>query len=288
MHRIAIILLLLGVGCAAPAFVARDGRATPRGDFEVGLGSGYQLGTSAASAVKEARDLAKKLDQARVACPDPAQQCWTLADTRNVARGAYRFALNSPLSSHTALWGRYGFGSGLDVGLRWGPSNWGADLGWQLFGPADPAAEGWAGLLSAGYGSRDMGALGTVIEDYLHGSTSLRDLSIAFVAGRQFGRVAHFYAGARYVRTWWKLVVLPDLPIVYDAADYQRSLLGTDAKGGLDHLGAVLGGKVGWKSVFIGLELDLTYTRGKTRVLFEELELSGLGVMPAVYLTGRF
>lgn len=288
MLRPLATLLLLATGCAAPAFVARDGRVTPRGDFEVGLGSGYQLGTSAASAVREARDLAKQLDQKRVACPDPTLQCWNVSDVRNVARGAYRFAVASPLSSHTALWGRYGFARGLDAGLRWGPSYWGGELGWQLFGSIDPATEGWAGALTAGFGSRSMGALGSVIEDYLQGSTSLRDASLAFVAGRQIGQVAHLYLGARYIHSWWKLLVLPDLPVIYDASDTQRSLLGTDARGRLHHLGGVVGGKVGWKRVYVGLELDLTYTKGRSTVLFEELDLSGLGVMPAVYLTGRF
>lgn len=289
MRPLAPLLALLAAACAAPAFVAREGRVTPRGDVEVGLGAGYQLSTSAASAVKDARDLARQLDGKRVSCPDlSGAECWSLADVRQVARGAYRFGLSAPLSSHAALWGRYGFAPGLDLGLRWGPSHWGGELGWQLFGPGDPAVEGWAGSLVAAFGSRSLGALGTVIEDYLHGSTSLRDASLTFVAGRQLGQVGHLYLGARYVHSWWKLLVLPDLPVIYDAADVQRSLLGTDSKGRLHHLGAVLGARLGWKSVFAGFELDLTYTKGRSQVLFEELDLSGLGVMPSVHLSGRF
>lgn len=290
MHRpLPIALLLLATGCAAPAFVGQVGRVAPRRDLRLGLGSGYQVGSSAAAVVEDGRKLARQLDSKRVACPDLAtEQCWTLEDLRPVARSGLRFALAAPLSSHTALWGRYGFAEGLDLGLRWGPSVKGADLGWQLFGPGDPAVAGWAGSLFAGFGSRDLGALGSVIEDYLHGSASLHDYSLTFVAGRQFREVAHLYLGGRYIYSRWKLQVLPDLPVVYDAASTQRALLGTDAKGSLHHVGAVLGGAVGYRSVFLGAELDLLQTLGRTTLLFQEVSLSGFGVMPAVYLYGQF
>lgn len=287
--RLLACLALLAAGCAAPAFVGQTGRVTPRKDVRVGLGVGYQLNTSAAAVVRDGRDLARQLDSKRVACPDVASQdCWTLDDLRPVARAGMRFALVAPFSVNTAVSARYGVADGLDLGLRWGPDNMGLDAGLQVFGPRDPSVEGWAGSLFAGWGKRDLGTLGSVIEDVLQGDASLDDYSLTFVAGRQFREVGHLYLGGRYIYTHWKLQVLPDLPIIYDAATSQRRLLGTDASGHLQHVGAVVGGAIGYKQVFLGAELNLVQTFGRAEVLFEEVSLSGFGVMPTVYLTGRF
>ncbi|MBK9518375.1 MAG: hypothetical protein IPO09_13705 [Anaeromyxobacter sp.] len=283
------LLVLLATGCAAPGFVGQVGRVTPVKDVRLGLGAGYQVNTSAAAVVLDGRDLARQLSGKSVACPDlAAQDCWTLADVRPVVRAGMRFALAAPLSANTSLSGRYGYADGLDVGLRFGPDNKGLDLGWQAFGPRDAAVEGWAGSLFAGWTKRDMGTLGAIIEDVLQGSASLDDYSLTFVAGRQFRQVAHVYLGGRYIYSRWKVQVLPDLPIVYDGAASQRALLGTDPSGSLHHVGAVLGAAVGWRSVFLGAELNLLQTFGRAEVLFEEVSLSGFGVMPAVYLYGQF
>lgn len=289
MIRTTALLLLLGVGCAAPSFVGQTGRVTPRHAVRMGLGAGVQVNTSAAQVVQDGRDLAEALRSKRVACPDLAgQDCWTLDDVRPVARAGLRFALVTPYAVSAAVSGRYGVADGLDVGLRWGPDNMGADAGWQAFGPRDPAVEGWAGSLFAGAGKRELGTLGSVIKDVLHGDASLTDYSLAFVAGRQFGQVGHLYLGGRYVYTHWKLLVLPDLPIIYDAAASQRTLLGTDASGHLQHVGLVLGGAVGYRSIFLGAELNVVQTFGRAEVLFEDVSFTGLGVMPTVYLYGQF
>ena len=68
----------------------------------------------------------------------------------------------------------------------------------------------------------------------------------------------------------------------------QRGFLGTADSGRIHHLGAMVGGAVGWKSIFLGAELDLTQSFGRTTVLFERVDLSGFSVMPALYLYGQF
>ncbi len=287
MRKLAC-LALLAAGCAAPAFVGQTGRVTPRKDVRVGLGIGYQLNTSAAAVVEDGRDLARQLESKKTTCPGGGGDCWTLADVQPVARAGMRFALVAPLSVNASVSARYGVADGLDLGLRWGPDNMGIDAGLQLFGPRDPSVEGWAGSLFAGWGKRDLGTLGSVIEGVLKGEASLDDYSLTVVAGRQFREVGHLYVGGRYIYTRWKLLVLPALPIIYDAATTQQRLLGTDASGHLQHVGAVVGGAIGYRRVFLGAELNLVQTFGRAEVLFEEVSLSGFGVMPTVYLTGRF
>lgn len=283
-------LLATASGCTAPAYVGQTGRVTPKGSFRASFGSGYQVNTTAADLVRDGRDLARQLDSKRVACPDTtlAPECWNVADVRPVVNAAYRFATVAPLSSNTQFGVRYGLASGVDVGLRYGPGNKGADLGLQLFGPREASQAGWAGSLFAGYGKRDLGTLGDVIESVFQGEASLTDYQVAVVAGRQYGEAAHLYLGGRWLVTRWKVQVLPDIPIIFDGGEVQRELLGTDPSGTIHQLGAVLGGAVGYRHLWLGAELNLLQSFGHARILGEEQTLSGLGVMPAVYLYGQY
>ena len=287
MRLLALAALTSLAGCAAPAFLGHTGRATPKGDFRVGLGTSYQVNTQAADIVKDGRDAAKTLRERTTACPDGAGECWTLADVEPVVDAAFRFAVVAPLSTSTSISGRYGLGRGFDVGARWGTGGYGADVGWQAFGPAD-ASPGLAGTFVAGWGKRSMGTLGDTIESVFKGEASLSDYGAAFVLGRQWGDWGHTFAAARYTLTSWKLTVIPDLPIIYDAEEVQQRLLGTDGSGTVHTTGAAFGGAVGWKKVFLGLELNALFTSGTARVLGDEKDLGSFGLMPALYLYGQF
>jgi hypothetical protein len=289
--RLALLtsILVAASGCAAPAFVGHTGRATPKGSFRVEVGSGYQLSTQAAQVVRDGRDAAETLRARTMECPDGSPGgCWSVADVEPVVDAAFRLAVLAPISSHTEISGRYGVLEHLDVGAHYGPDSWALDLGYQVFGPTEPAAEGWAGTVLAGYGKRSLGTFGDVIESVFHGEASLQDFQATFVAGRQWREIAHFYTGGRYTLTRWKLQVLPDLPIVFDGGEQQKALLGTDASGSVHQVSAVFGGALGYKHVFVGAELNLVETFGSAEVLFERRDLSGFGVMPAVYLYGQY
>jgi hypothetical protein len=281
-------ILVAASACAAPAFVGHTGRGTPKGAFRVEVGSGYQLSTQAAQVVRDGRDLAENLRSRSFACPDGAGQCWSQADVEPVVDAAFRFAVLAPIASHSEISGRYGVAEHLDVGAHYGPDSWALDVGYQLFGPSDPAADGWAGTVLAGYGKRELGTLGDVIEGVFHGEAGLSDFQATFVTGRQWREIAHLYTGARYMLTHWKLQVLPDIPIVFDGGEQQKALLGTDASGNVHQMSAVFGGALGYKHVFVGAELNLVETFGSAEVLFKKRDLSGFGVMPAVYLYGQY
>ncbi|WP_242344004.1 hypothetical protein [Anaeromyxobacter terrae] len=288
MRLLAIVTLLAASACAAPSFVGNTGRVAPKGAFRAELGSGYQVNTQAAAIVRDGRELAENLRSKATACPDGSGSCWTAADVEPVVDAAFRFALVAPLSSHTEVSARYGFAPGFDGGVHWGPDSKGLDLGWQAFGPRDPTTEGWAGTMLVGWGTRDLGTFGDVIENVLHGEAGLTDYQLAFVAGRQWREIAHTYVGARYTLTRWKVQVIPDLPIVYDGGAAQAKLLGTDSSGFVQTTGGVLGAALGYRHVFVGAELNLLYTAGKADVLFKERDLDAFGVMPAVYLYGQY
>jgi hypothetical protein len=114
------------------------------------------------------------------------------------------------------------------------------------------------------------------------------DLDAVFVAGRQYGQVAHLYVGGRYMLSRWSLQVTPDLPIAYEGLPADGALLGTDERGVVHQAGAITGGAVGWKGVFLGAELSTVYYRGDARVFFRERRLEGVALMPSVYVYGTY
>jgi hypothetical protein len=287
MRLVALTAVLATAACAAPGFVGHTGRVTPKGEFRVTLGSGYQVNTSAADVVKDGRDVARTLRSRATTCPGGTGSCWTVEDVKPVVDAAFRFALVAPFSTHTEISGRYGFAPGVDGGIHWGPDSRALDLGWQVFGPRDGSA-GWAGTALVSYGTRSLGTLGDVIEDVFRGEASLTDYQVTFVAGRQWRELAHAYVGARYLMTRWDIEIAPALPIDYGAGRVEAAVLGTDPAGEVHQVGAVVGGALGWRRVFVGAELNLLQTFGSARVLFEERSLSGFGVMPAVYVYGQY
>lgn len=288
MRILAILVLALASGCTAPSFLAHQGRVTPKGDVRVSLGSGYHVNTQAADVVRDGRDLARTLRAKARGCPAGEGSCWTQEDVDPVVDAALRFALVAPLATRSDVAVRYGVASGVDVGVSVGAGAKGLDVGWQAFGPRSASEPGWAGSLVAGVGTRSLGAFGDVIEGVLHGDAGLTDGQLAFVTGRQWGEFAHTYVGARYTLTRWKLQVIPDLPIIYDGSEVQQRLLGSDASGFLHTYGSVFGAAVGYRHVFIGGELNVLATSGHARVLFRERDLSGVGLMPALYAYAQF
>jgi hypothetical protein len=280
-----LALLSAAAGCSAPAFLGQTGRVTPRHSVRAAAGTGYQLATGAAGVVSDVEKLAGAV-QRHPCSDDPSRSCYRAEDLRPVLR-LFRHALVSPFGSHSELSARYGFARRFDAGVHLGTGGGKrADLAWQVSGPTDPGVDGPAAMVLVGYGKRSLSGIGTIV-DFLPGEANLTDVEVAFVAGRQWQKFAQLYGGLRYLRSDWTLDVVPELPIDYGAGEVQQRLVGTNG-GRIHHTGGVVGGALGYRQVYLGLELDLTWYRGTARVLFEDLDFSGLAVMPAVYLYGWY
>jgi hypothetical protein len=173
------------------------------------------------------------------------------------------------------------------VGGHLGSGTWRLDAAYQLYGPTDPRAEGWAGSVIAAYNKGDTGLLGSLL-DKVKGNVARKDYDVLFVTGNQIGDWARFYTGARYMYSSWTLEVLPDLPIDYGAEGIQQKLLGTDTSGGIHHFGGVVGGALGYKHAFVGAELNVVRYQGSAQIFFKERDLTGVAFMPAVFLYGQY
>jgi hypothetical protein len=285
---LAVAALAALSGCAAPYFAGQTGRVTPRKDVRAALATGYNFASSAADVVRDAKDLVGGVQ--RVPCPtedEPDRRCFRREDLEPIVDAAYRFALVSPFSSHSELSARYGLLDRVDAGLHLSPGGWRLDVGLQAFGATDPGVPGWAGSLFVGAARRSTGVVGDVLS-LLRGEAKVTDLDALFVSGRQFGEVGHLYVGGRYMLSRWSLDLIPTLPIDYGGVPADAELLGTDQRGVVHQIGAITGGAVGWKRVFVGAELATTYYRGDARVLSRDRRLEGVALMPSVYVYGTY
>jgi hypothetical protein len=82
--------------------------------------------------------------------------------------------------------------------------------------------------------------------------------------------------------------VLPNLPILYDSGERVEALLDTDTRGVVHTPGAVFGGALGYRWVFVGAELNVLVASGSARVLGRERDLSSVALMPAAYVFAQF
>jgi hypothetical protein len=280
--RLAFAALpLLLSSCAAPYFVGQSGRTTPRGDFRVQAGAGVGVSTSALELIEDAQRLADNLQDRT--CPDGTGTCWDSADLEPLADAVWQLALASPVQQHWELSARYGLPGGFDLGGHLGSGSWRLDGGWQLFGPRDASQPGWAGSVFLGWNHHKSNFASSLVEKF-KGETGRNDFDLVGVTGRQYGRWAHLWLGGRYMLSSWKFEAIPSVPIIYDNAEVQQRLLGTDTKGTVHQAGGFLGGALGWHDVFAGLELNVVHYRGSARVLFQDRELSGVAVFPAFFV----
>jgi hypothetical protein len=287
-RSLALAALLAVSGCAAPYFAGQTGRVTPKRDFRAALGTGYNVATSAADVVRRAEDLADGVQ--RVSCPtaeEPERRCFRQEDLDPIVDAAFRFALVSPFAAHSEVSIRFGVLDHVDAGFHLSPDATRLDVGIQAFGPIDPATPGWAGSFFVGASRRSSGTIGDVLE-LLQGEANVTDFDALFVAGRQFRELAHLYAGARYMASRWSLEIVPSLPIAYEGQPTEDELLGTAESGLVHQVGALTGGAVGWKRVFVGAELSTVYYRGDARVFFHDRRLEGIALMPCVYVYGTY
>ena len=131
---------------------------------------------------------------------------------------------------------------------------------------------------------RAQGRCQVTMRDGAMANASLTDYTLTYVTGWEYREIAHVYLGGRFIASRWKAQIVPDIPIVYDGGEIQAKFLGTDASGGLKHWGGFGGVALGYKRVWIGAELSLLWTSGSARIMFEDRSVSGLGVMPSVFL----
>lgn len=275
-----IFLVPLLGACIAPMSTFHTGSTVPDNRFELNGGIGLNVDSSFIGGTVDAGRIVA--DKASEAIEEGEVPSTTLTDQEqaDLARAALAYALTSPMPVEE-IGLRYGLSRRTEIGGTWTSSGFSLHGKYQILGPRlhadDPMDlsvalqyqhQAWSlpipGWLSAVLDIEDM---------------SRNDLVVPVIAGHTWGDVGFLYGGPKAFLSF----------IRADLLEKVTDLAGTssDASGLLWGGGGVIGGGVGYRYVFLLLEVNVVGYSFRPELLGEEISFTGVDVYPAIGLRGK-
>ncbi len=280
----ALLPLPLLVGCATSLSHMTTPQALEPGDWEVaGAWTGHANSVAATKSIQSGVDLWDHY----VGEEDPGAM--SEDDLRTLLDTGLAWALFHPGTGYEIM-GRVGLtdklAEGLDVGLRTNFSEIKGDLKLQLW----ESDEGrFAAAVHGGYGYH-FSVAGGFVEWLSLTSFGRHDLDLAATWGWREGRVVRMYAGPRVMRSWIRTepkldgLIEENLPGRLDGYD-PSDLLGDEV---IAYYGGTNGVMLGYRWVFLVLELDVFWMSFHPTILDEQRNLSGLVLAPNLGLSATW
>ena len=278
----ALLLLICGVGCATSVTTLQSARTIDPGDMQITTSASVPV---ASSVVRGAFDTAKsvvdRFDDISSANTPPTED-----ELRNAVEAATAYVLFTP-SVYPELMARRGIIDRFDAGLRLSNSL----AKFEMKGQFLKEDSGAAGSAFIGYGYH-FGVGPSIAEklfdifEYLDMVDYARhDLDVGVLFGFEKGEWLSFYAGPRFLTSFTKVKLnlkgfeQNDVIDVPEAINIDTPII---------HVGAVVGIMLGYKYVFVNLEMTMLYVIFKPEVLGETLDLGGMMFAPTIGLTAKF
>jgi hypothetical protein len=270
-------------GCATSATTLQSARTLEQGEVQITVAGSVPVSTLAArKTIESAKSVVNRLKDAKDAAEPPTEEEIRLAVETSTA-----YVLFTPSVYPEALV-RVGIVERFDAGLKLSYSLVKVEAKGQFL----ELDNGLAGSAFIGYGYH-FGVGPSIaskiydIFDYLGMvDYSRHDLDLGVLFGFERGEWLSFYGGPRYLLSFtnvsFKLKGFESIEL----GDLEDDAFEVDTP--IHHVGAVVGVMLGYKYVFVNLELTLLYAIFKPSVLDETIDLSGMLITPAFGLTARF
>lgn len=291
--------LLTFAGCAAPLTYGTPAEIVERNKVQVGLTGGV----SASSETLEVADIAvnKANTFANRTCNTTAN-CVVAEEFRDPVRGLYGAGLTGLVQPITELTVLYGVASGFAMGGRLGNGPR-AEAHWQFLdgiGPDDPEGPGtrtgWFGTASLAYSTQTAKAPSVIkkVQEFLSLANAERksgDISVAF--GKRISDFGWYTFGARYLGSHYTVELTPKIKYLSEENSQKILPIGqllpdTDEQGFSHDVGAFASLFVGYKYVWIGVELQAAWFYANARILARDQVFSGLVLLPNLTVMTRF
>ncbi len=279
----AVCCVLMGswlVGCASSTTSLQNARALDPGEVQVTMAMSLPIPTAAiGAAYDEAKSVGKELGSAAASGEDIS-----LEQQRQITTGGLLFALFQP-GFIGEINGRVGIRENLDLGLRYSSQQVKGDVKYQLL---EQEELGFDGAISLGYGHHlDIGpsiaaSTFSFLEYISLGDYSRTDLDLTAIASKDWGESLSVYGSLRYIVSFIELD--STLEKVESVSGVQKS----DLSNRMHQYGATVGTMVGYKYLFLHLELTILNTHYMPTILGEQRDLGGLVIGPTLGLTGRY
>jgi hypothetical protein len=176
---------------------------------------------------------------------------------------------------------RVGVIKNLDLGLRWSSLAVHGDAKYRFLTTRDPSAEeaekdpnvdrGFQGAVSLGISKSLFSGIVFDALDYLQiGDYSRWNIEVPVIFGARLGSFGHYWFGPKYVFSTYSLdASLKNVGVV------------PESSGTIHHLAAFGGIGVGYKVIFVFLELTIAEMFAKPEILGQPTDLGGVVIVPA-------
>lgn len=282
MPRLLLFAALAGVGCATSLSATHTASTVPKGQVEASIHTGILVPAGVlATALSEGKEAVKSMAgqagrDGTIEIPESA------ARSAMVAAAAIIAGPPAPVQEITV---RYGVHDRVDVGLRYSGPAFRGESHVQLYrGPEWRVAAG-VGVARHTFG----GGLLDLLEKFDLANFKRTDVDLAVLAGID-GDLGAFYLGPKLV--WSKyssegLLIDGDRVVVTGPSGEPLAQAPFQLGSSLLY-GAVVGGRLGWKYVWVSAELGIYGSRYRPNILGTEVDLGGLVVYPTIGLAGRY
>lgn len=274
---LALALLALLAACSSSTTLLQTARPLEPGHVQVTGAMSLPISTSV---ISELIDDAKQINTRLQA--DESKPL-TEDESRELLETSLALMLFSPIPQ-SELMGRVGITKDLDAGLRWSSALWKADAKYRFSDPKARTQYAVMGGLAyhTGYAASALSKLYDVLEYVELGDYSRTDADLALIISRDWGEWFRLYGAARYMASWISLDA--DLTKVESIAELPPS----DLNNTMHFYGATGGLMIGYKYVFVNLELSVLKLSYEPKVFGEARDLSGYLVTPTWGLSGFF
>lgn len=290
----AVLVAVLGSGCASnlanlkTAETLNKGQWRPSAEFGIYVPAG-----TIAKAASLATAQGRKLIEAR----DGTSAAPTQDEQREIFSTALALAVFPP-GTVMNFGLRYGITDDIDVGLRWATSSYRADGRFRLL-EKENKARGASFHLALVVGIEKHNFSGLIFDVYEKlqklfdlfrfielEKPSRFDMDLALITSWNFKEIVRPYFGLTYRLGRYSLPA--QLSLEYADANIPPLLAKEDIKDWVHFIGISSGTAVGYRWVYLFLELDVAYLVSRPKILGEKTNFGGLTFFPAAGLAVKF
>lgn len=297
MRRLAFLVSACAVACAAPLNYSQPAEVVRKGEIQVAANAGLSVSTATVDLFDVARAQAQTLGADLKGC-GTAAGCVPMSKARDVVAAFYRVGVSGLILPAAEVAGAYGVSDRVAVGARLGSSTQRLHVDARLLdgGPARSGLHLAAGLGYAHQSAELPGAgeLGAVISFQ---PSTRHTLDAVLVAGTRLGEWGWVSAGARYLWSRFSTDLTPqfgfcdDIDKVFGGGTCPAAptvLPQTDEAGIVHGVGGFASVFLGYRWVWLGLELAASRNFARARILGVDTDLSATQLQPTMSVLTRF
>lgn len=279
-----LLAALTTIGCATSHTIMQSAKTLEPKQVQLTTGVSMPLSTMMLGGMI---DVAKQVGT-EISEATQGEQSLTEDQLQDAMESALGLVLFAPSPSYEFM-GKMGVAKHWDVGLRLATTQFGCEVKSQMIDTEDGLDGSFLLGYSHGFGLAATGAIEKiydVFETIKMIEYKRHNFDVGFLLGKEWKSIFSLYGGPRYIFSYIKLE--QNAAKAAELVDGLDEIPSVSKRNGMHQIGGVVGLMVGYKYVFLNVELTALWVGFKPTVFGREANLSGLSIQPSIGLTAKF